>query len=329
MTRTPLSNRADAADALRRVDDGARMNLSLRQLRAFVAIARMQSFTRAAEQMHISQAGLSSMLRDVETQVGCRLFDRTTRHVSLTGQGRALLPVATRVLAELDGAQASIDRMSDVESRTLVVGATPLVASCVMPDVCVAFAREWPQVAVSVRDLGRGAIEDGVRAGELDAGFGVFLDVASGVRRVRLIKTPLVLVADETKKVPESSRLRWADLKTMALVGLPAQNPIQQCVDAQLAIVGRPADARPAFNYLHTMLSMVEAGHGSAILPSFVSAATKRYGVRLVPLTRPRVDVEFFEITRTARPRSAVVAAFSACLTTILLGDRARVLANS
>lgn len=303
---------------------GARMNLSLRQLRAFVAIARLQSFTRAAETMHISQAGLSSMLRDVETQLGCRLFDRTTRHVAPTDQGRALLPVATRVLIELDGAQASIGRMSDTARRTLVVGATPLVASCVMPEVCGSFARQRPDVTVTVSDLGRGAIVDGVRAGDLDAGFGVFLDVACGVRRVRLLETPLLLVmADASTGEPPPKALKWADLRTLPLLGLPLQNPIQQCVDAQLATIGRANEVRLTFNYLHTVLSMVEAGIGSAILPSFVSAATKRYRVRLVPLARPRVDVEFFEITRTGRPRSPVVAAFSACLMQALAGSRA------
>ncbi len=288
------------------------MNLSLRQLRAVVAIARLASFTRAAEQLHISQAGLSGMLRDVETQLGCRLFDRTTRHVAPTEQGRLLVPIATRVLAELDGVQASLGRLAEAESRTLVVGATPLVASCVMPAVCAAFARERPRVTVQVRDLGRGAIEDGVRSGELDAGFGVFLDVASGVRRVRLVATSLAIVVADAERLP--ARPRWTDLKTRPLLGLPSQNPIQQCVDAQLARVGRANEPRQTFAFLHTVLAMVEAGVGSAILPAFVAAATARYRVRLVPLGRPRVDVDFFEITRTGRPRSAVVAAFSDCL---------------
>lgn len=299
------------------------MNLSLRQLRAVVAIARLESFTRAAEELHISQAGLSSMLRDVETQLGCRLFDRTTRHVAPTEQGRVLLPIATRVVAELDGARAAIDRLSDVESRTLVVGATPLVASCVMPAVCATFARLRPQVRVTVRDLGRREIEDGVRTGELDAGYGVFLDVASGVRRVRLSKTPLAVVAPDPPEPGEPrarrERLRWADLGRRPLVALPTNNPIQQCVDAQLARVGQADGPRQAFNYLHTLLAMVEAGVGRAILPTFVAAATARYRVRLVPLTRPRIDIDFFEITRTGRPRSDVVAAFSHGLEASLL----------
>jgi DNA-binding transcriptional LysR family regulator len=71
------------------------MNVSTRQLQAFIAIARLGSFTRAAEEVFMTQAGLSLMLKDLEAQVGARLFDRTTRSVRLTVAGETLLP--TRV----------------------------------------------------------------------------------------------------------------------------------------------------------------------------------------------------------------------------------------
>ena len=298
------------------------LNLSLRQLRAFVEIARLESFTRAAEQMHISQAGLSGMLREVETQLGCRLFDRTTRHVSLTRQGKTLLPTANRVLSELEAAAASLTALSATQSHTLLIGATPLVASCVMPAVCVAFAKAQPQITVVVRDLERTAIEDGVRTGELDVGFGVFLDVTSGIRRVKLIKTPLMLVTSLISAPPHQASMRWSNVQNLPLVGLPLRNPIQQCVDAQLAKLGRGNEARATFNHLHTLLAMIEAGMGSAVLPSFISAALPLYQVRLNKLTQPRVDVEFFEITHAGRPRSDVVSEFSKLLKEMLT-DRA------
>src|SRR4051812_6265433 len=112
------------------------MNLSLRQLRAFAAIAKLQSFTRAAEQLHITQPGLSGMVRDIEEQLECRLFERTTRAVALTEHGRAFLPVVTRVLAELDAATASLSQLSAASGRRLLVGATPVIASSILPEAC-------------------------------------------------------------------------------------------------------------------------------------------------------------------------------------------------
>jgi len=80
------------------------MNITSRQLRAFVLIARHQSFSRAAQQMSITQSGISMIVRDLESQLGFRLFDRTTRKVNVSELGSRFLPVATRCLSELEGA---------------------------------------------------------------------------------------------------------------------------------------------------------------------------------------------------------------------------------
>src|SRR5258705_272173 len=75
------------------------MKISSRQLKAFVLTARHRSFSRAAEQLFISQSGMSVLVRELETQLGFRLFDRTTRKVSLTEPGLRFLPIAARVAA--------------------------------------------------------------------------------------------------------------------------------------------------------------------------------------------------------------------------------------
>ncbi|MBU1361276.1 MAG: LysR family transcriptional regulator [Gammaproteobacteria bacterium] len=286
------------------------LNLSLRQLRAFATIARQQSFTRAAEQLHITQPGLSGMVRDIEAQLECRLFERTTRAVSLTEHGRAFLPVAMRVLAELDTAAASLSQLSDTGRRRLVVGATPVIASSIVPEACAAFARTHPGVQVVVHDLDRAQIQAGVQDGELDAGFGVFLDASSGLRRTPLHRTHLVLVAPGTE--PADS-VRWSELSSgLPLLSLPAKNPIQKLVNSQLKSPN-PGEAQ-VFNHLHTLLAMVEAGLGRAVLPSFVVAAATRYRVTLRPLVRPKVHLDFYEITRAGAPRPALLVEFGKCL---------------
>ncbi|MBA2962337.1 MULTISPECIES: LysR family transcriptional regulator [Ramlibacter] len=288
------------------------MNLSVRQLRAFVAIARLHSFTRAAEQLHITQPGLSAMVRDLEEQLDCRLFERTTRTVGLTSHGEAFLPVASRVLADLDTAAASLGHLSSLERRRLAVGATPVIASSILPAACAEFATAHPGVRVDVHDLDRAQIHAHVQDGRLDAGFGVFLDAASGLRRLPLLKTALVLVTPAGDAA--AGTVRWSDLKRERLLGLPAHNPIQQLVDAHVHGEGRTADSAPTFNQLHTLLAMVEAGAGDAVLPSFVTPAAGRYRVAVRPIVRPKVPVEFYEITKAGRPRGDLLMQFGDCL---------------
>ena len=84
------------------------MNVSVRQLRAFITLAEQRSFTRAAALTHLSQPAFSALIRALEDALGLRLFDRSTRHVELTVEGRAFEGSARRVLGEFDGALAGV-----------------------------------------------------------------------------------------------------------------------------------------------------------------------------------------------------------------------------
>jgi DNA-binding transcriptional LysR family regulator len=292
------------------------MSLTMRQLRAFVTIAREHSFTRAAEQLHITQPGLSGMVREIEQQLDCRLFERTTRTVRLTEHGRAFLPVATRVLAELDAAASSLGQLSAQGRARLAVGATPVIASSILPQACSAFALTHPGVQVQVHDLDRAQVQAGVQDGTLDAGFGVFLDAASGIRRTPMLQTGLVLV--RAAQQGGATTVRWSEVQAgPPLLGLPAKNPIQKLVDSHV-VNAAPGEPRQVFHHLHTLLAMVEAGAGSTVLPSFVAAAAQRYRVVLCPITRPRVPLEFYEITRAGAPRSALLVEFGRCLVGVM-----------
>lgn len=287
------------------------MNFSVRQLQAFVATARTRSFTRAAEQLHISQPGLSAMLREFEAQLNCRLFERTTRSVSPTAQGEEFLPTAIRVLKELDEAVLSLGRITSSQKRRLAVGATPVIASSILPETFALFAKLHPTVQVEVQDLDRAAIYERVQTGELDAGFGAFLTSSSTVRRRRLLESSLILISNEEKP---SRTKRWKDLSGLKLLGLPPDNPIQQLVESQVRASDASAVFGTSFNQLHTLLAMVEAGAGSAILPDFVRAASARYEVAIQSLRAPAISVTFYEITRAGRPSNDLLVDFGKSL---------------
>src|SRR5215217_2177325 len=98
------------------------MDFTSRQLRAFLLVAQHHNFTRAAEALGITPSGLSVLIRELEHQLGFRLFDRTTRHVSLTSHGNQLLAVARRSVEELDAAMSRIAETAREASHTLSVG---------------------------------------------------------------------------------------------------------------------------------------------------------------------------------------------------------------
>ena len=110
------------------------MEFSTRQLRAFHLVARHRSFVRAAEVLLITPSGLSVLIRELERQVGFRLFDRTTRHVSLTAFGSELLAVTEPSLSSLDAAMSRIKQVAKGRERWISIGTTPWLAANVLPN---------------------------------------------------------------------------------------------------------------------------------------------------------------------------------------------------
>jgi DNA-binding transcriptional LysR family regulator len=104
------------------------MNITSRQLKAFLLTAQHHSFSRAAEDLFITQSGMSVLIRKLEDQLGFRLFERTTRRVELTAYGERFLPIANKNLLDLDVATASIGRSASAADHRLEIGANPLFA---------------------------------------------------------------------------------------------------------------------------------------------------------------------------------------------------------
>lgn len=251
------------------------------------------------------------MLRELETQLDCKLLERTTRSVALTAQGEEFLPTAIRVLKDLDESAALLGQITSTQRRRLSVGATPLIASSIVPEARALFASLHPGVQVELQDLDRSAIYERVQTGELDVGYGAFMAASSALRRRRLLESPLVMIC-ATNESPKPKG--WKDLGMATMLGLPPDNPIQQLVESQLRSVGSSAHVEQRFNQLHTLLAMVEAGAGVTVLPDFVASAASRYGVSLQRLRAPTASVDFYEITKAGRQGSSVLTDFGACL---------------
>jgi len=288
-------------------------------MRAFLHVARIGNFTRAAEQAHITQAGLSILIREMEKQLGCRLFERTTRVVSLTPEGRRLLPVVERLMTDLDDVAAELGAAGDAARRTLRIAATPLVSSHLLPQVFSTFRAAHPQVSLRLFDADLRDVEAMVAAGDADMGLGFFFKAAPGLERTPVGRFQLMRVSrlddDADADVPPGvGTAPWSSLRGAELVGLPPGNPIQKVIDQHLATIGRADAQRPAFNFFGTLISMVEAGFGTAVMPTFALAACRRHRVRTDVLAKPKVGLDFYRITKRGAHETEAMQAFVATL---------------
>jgi LysR family carnitine catabolism transcriptional activator len=268
------------------------MNITSRQLKAFLLTARHQSFSRAAEQLFITQSGMSVLIRELEVQLGFRLFDRTTRRVVLTEFGAEFLPVAERSVLELEAAAANIGRSASSANTVLSLGATPLVAAEVLPAAIAEYSMRHPDFHVRLHDAEGARLVEMLRSGEIDVALTAFSQVAPGVRRVPLIRFSMMLIRPADQAAPSGSVVRWAEIVDKRFVGCAPANPLQQLAEQQLQRAGRRTPPDIVCNYLETQIAMVEVGAGIAVMPTFAAPACRKRRITMHPLVDPVVSAD-------------------------------------
>jgi len=273
------------------------MDFTSRQFRAFSLVAQHRSFSRAAEALYITPSGLSVLIRELETQLGFRLFDRTTRHVGLTSSGSELLGVVRQSLEKLDAAVSRVGQSAAEASHLLSVGAPPLVAANILPEAIKEFRSNRPDLRIRLFDVGGEALTRLVEEGKLDMSVGAFLKPAPGIRRTPLFRFSLMVIRPASDLALRRTSTTWSALKGVPLIALAPGNLVQQFIDRHLARAGVFLHTRAVFNYLDTMIAMVEAGEGIAIIPSFVLPACRNRKVVLSRLINPVVNLDFCRIS--------------------------------
>jgi len=291
------------------------MNLSLRQLQVFLHVARIGNFTRAAEKVHMTQAGLSIMIREMEKQLDCRLFDRTTRMVVLTPAGRDLLPVAQRVVGDLEAVVAKLGVEGKRARQTLRIAAPPMISANILPHVFQQFKAAYPHVELRLADADLHQVEALVAGGEADLGLGFFFKPPAGLERAPVGKFRLMRV-EPGQQAPGRpvGTTPWSNLRTATLISLPASNPIQRLIEPHLEKIGRGNEDRPTFNFFETLISMVEAGMGTAVMPTFALVACHRHRVAADLLVKPTVSLDLYQVTRRGFKAPEVMEAFRRAL---------------
>ncbi|HEY1609164.1 MAG TPA: LysR family transcriptional regulator [Paraburkholderia sp.] len=305
------------------------MNLSLKQLKVFLGVANASSFTKTAQSMHLSQAALSAIIRELETQLQCRLLERTTRTVSLTEAGRVFYPTAMAIVESLEKSVIELNELGRQKQSSLLLGCTPIIAASLMPPVLARFSQVHPAAHIELVDRTPGELVQMVEGGHLDAAFGVFFSQLSGIDRVPIFPTRLVAVTaasdDAPAKGPMAAKrgptgLRWTALEDRTLITLPKDNPLQRLIEATLSKEEVNVNRRIVVGHLQTAIAMAQEGLGTAIMPSFCEYMCRHYRVRIKPM-RPEVPLSFYRITRTGRDTLTSLDQFTEMFTESATGN--------
>ena len=280
------------------------IDFTSRQLRAFLLVAQHRSFTRAAGALFITPSGLSLLIKELENQLSVRLFERTTRQVTLTRSGSELLVAVQRNLDELDNSLAHVGRTKDALGPSLSVGAPPFWAAGGVAQAIKAFRPRRPELRLQVFDGDSATTLQKVESGDLDMGLGFFFKHVPGIRRTPLFRFSLMAIRANSERDSSPRNVTWASLKGEKFVAMQPSLPLQQFVDRHLAKAGIGYRPSLVLNYLHTQIAMVEAGQGIAIVPSYTLPECRYRGLMINPLLKPTVHLDFFQIRNGGRKLS-------------------------
>ena len=287
------------------------MDVELRHLRSFVAVAEELNFTRAAERLHLAQPALSAQIRQLEQRVGARLLERTTRRVELTPAGRALLDAAPAALRGVDEALRAARRAAAGQTGALTIGLPGTGPLDVTPQILRAFARERPQVRVSIRNVDFADPSGGVRAGDADLAMvwlpfrddGLVCDPLFDDRRM------LVVAADHPLAARDG--LHVSDLLAEPMCWVEGVDPVAGAFWTLDEQRGAPAPIGATVTGFEDMFAAVRAGAAIAAVPASIAATLPFADIAARPVAGlPGATVA---ICRRAAADDPLVEAFAAC----------------
>ena len=279
-------------------------NLSLRQLRAFLLVADEASMTRAATRLHLTPSALSMLVRSMEGELGFRLFERTTRRLSLTDAGRQLLPTVCQVFDSLEAGIDAVRSAQQVRDSLLVVATSPLLASALVPEVIASFRQQHPQVRVRLVDASVESLPALVRDNGADIAVCTASNDVADLAVEQLYSDPLMLVCPVGHPLAAQREVKWQTLREEPLVLMRPGSGLRALVDKAFARMPPPRAPAHEVAQVATALGLVAAGEGLAILPSYaITRASTSYPGRTlvsVPLISPLVRRDIVALTRVS-----------------------------
>jgi LysR family cyn operon transcriptional activator len=283
--------------------------MEIRHLHYFLKLTEALSFTRAAAALHITQSTLSHQIKQLEQQLGCRLFDRIGRQIRLTEPGRIMQEHAIRIVGAVDASINALASLDGLIQGQLTVGVFRTFGSSPLPHVFAKFGAEYPGVQIKVRQLSLIDIERELIEGSMSLAIGYLPASSEKVETEPLFAVPLAVVSNRNHPLYKCSKISIKDLHAQDLVLLSREFPLRQLIDDAFSRHGVKPRIIMEMNSSEAALSTVRCGPLAAILTDRVLDKTDTLSsIRLRDPTLSRTAAIFWA-RNNYRPRAAIILA--------------------
>jgi DNA-binding transcriptional LysR family regulator len=291
------------------------MNLDVHGLQAFARIAELGSFQKAAQALHLSQSALSRRISKLETDLGVRLLDRTTRRVRLTAVGRDFLPQARRLIEELETSITGLRDMAKHGSGQVALACVPTAAMHILPPVIRDYSAKHPDNRIRILDVHANEVLQAVLRGEAEFGLTLSGPDEPEIETEALFDDPFVLACHRDHPLAKKKTVKWAELAAHRVITVGRMSGNRALLD--FGLPGNLPQQRWTYEVQHsfsTGLGLVEAGIGVIAVPMLALAGRKDSKLVSRPLVEPKLTRTLAVIRRRGVTLSPAAQEFLAML---------------
>jgi LysR family transcriptional regulator, carnitine catabolism transcriptional activator len=289
--------------------------MTLKQLQAFLAVARTQSFAEACNLVHLSQPALSLAIKNLEDDLGGRLFARTTRTLSLTSEGQAFMPIASRLVTDWSEAQRQMQQRFAMQLGTVELASMPSFASTLLPQALLRYKQRYPRIRIEVQDVVAETLVNMVLQGRIELGVSFEPGNHSELDFYPLFNDSFVAVLPPDHALAANAdSIEWQQLLQSDFVMLQRPSRLRSLIEEQLAEHGMQASVVFEAHQLATVGQMVATGLGVSVVPSLSRQQMQALGARCVNVQAPVIGRQVGIITRNKAELSVAAAAMKAII---------------
>ncbi|OWT73721.1 MULTISPECIES: LysR family transcriptional regulator [unclassified Achromobacter] len=276
-------------------------NFKLRQLQGFVAAAELGSFALAAAHTSMTPPAFSQLIKELESNLGVALFDRTTRRLHLTAAGEQLLLSVRRPLQDLDHASADMRALVDGSRGRIAFSILHSLAFGIGTRTLAALHQSHPSVAVQMIEDQNDVLIERIVNREVDFGVGMFTHAVSELSFEPLFVDELVAVLRADHPLARRPVVEWSELAEHPLILLPQKSSVRRLAEASLLLTGLPRKTGHEVVSMVTAINMAAAGLGVTILPKLSLPWLKADHMAHRSIGDPRPHRQIGIIRRTSR----------------------------
>lgn len=290
--------------------NGAFMNITIKQVRAFLAVVNVNSFAEASELLHLSQPALSTTIKNLEENVGGKLLARSTRALALTPEGEIFLPIAKRLLADFDNAFIELNDLFSLKRGNLSLAAMPSFASTHLPLQLLIFNQEYPNIKVNVNDVIAEDAVEMVKTGKVEFAISFDPGAADDLHFETLFSDRFVAVFPKSHHLINIKQVTWKHLIGSPFITLKRPSSIRLLMENLLSEQNIALDVAFETNQLATVVQMVATELGVSVIPSLYKQQMQALNLEFRELSSPIISRRVGIITRRRYPLSNTAQTF-------------------